>query len=235
MNRLTVLQAIIDKIAAQTYLEIGVQEGKIFFQIKAPRKIGVDPQFMFPKKAKLKHLLGLNKGETYELTSTDFFAQVAPELLSAGVDVALIDGLHTYEQALQDVENCLQYLNPHGVIIMHDCNPTSRANAWPVQASIDEVLDLAQRGEVPGWNGCWNGDVWKTIAHLRLANPDVNVFTLDLDWGLGVVAKGHATQPLTGFTTADLATADYSLLESNRTELLDLRPPSYFKTFLETL
>ena len=235
MNRLTVLQKIINRFNAKTYLEIGVQTGVIISNINAFKKIGIDPHFSFSKKLKLKKLIGMVNFKAIEKTSDAFFDSDASRILGCGIDVALVDGHHTYNQSLKDVQNCLKYLNPSGVIIMHDCNPNNYACAYPLRDSqtIDDIMMLAEAGELPGWNGSWSGDVWKTIAHLRITNKDLNIFTLDLDWGLGIISKGQG-QPLPKISLDELEKMDYWSLEKNRVELLNLKHPKYLDEFLKT-
>lgn len=231
MNRFTVLQNIINIIKAQVYLEIGVFNGDIISNITCNEKIGVDPEFKFNWKKKVKKILPSSKFRTFEVTSDTFFENYAPNILTKGIDVAFVDGLHTYDQALRDVENCLKYLNKDGFIVMHDCNPNSRANEFPVKNSINEALELAKKGKIPGWNNCWNGDVWKALVHLRITHPELNIFTLDLDWGLGIITYGVPdSQP--SISIQELKNSDYSLLESERSELLNLKNPTYLKTYL---
>jgi hypothetical protein len=233
MNRLTVLQKLIDHFNAKTYLEIGVKRGRVISSIKAPNKIGVDPKFVFPRKLKLKKAVGLINFKTFEITSDAFFEKEARRVLKNGIDVAFVDGLHTYEQSLRDVENCLQYLNPSGVIVMHDCNPTDSATAYPLKESqsFEDLAKMADAGQLPGWKKSWCGDVWKTIVHLRINNKDLNVFTLDADFGLGVIARGKSDF-LVNSTLDELKKAEYSFLEKNRTQLLNLKPSTYFNEFL---
>ena len=50
MDRIKVIQSIVDKIKARMYLEIGVEFGTTFFYIKANRKIAVDPEFKISLK-----------------------------------------------------------------------------------------------------------------------------------------------------------------------------------------
>ena len=236
MNRFVVIQAVIDSVKAETYLEIGVESGKIIDNIKCQNRIGVDPDFRFPIDRRIRKALGLTNFKTFKETSDDFFIKHAKNNLKAGIDVAFIDGLHTYDQSFKDVENCLEYLNDGGVIIMHDCNPLNVAGAWPAKESIDEVKVLARKGEIPGWNNNWNGDVWKAVVHLRLAHEDLEIFTLDLDWGLGIVSKSKPTASFENkFSTEKLKELDYSFLEKDRVNLLNLRPPKYLPEFLETI
>ena len=233
MNRLTVLQRTIDKIDAKIYLEIGIREGKIISQLTVPHKIGVDPKFVYSIRVRFRKLFGLTKFKAIKVESDTFFQKYASKILTHGVDVAFIDGLHTYSQSLRDVKNCLNYLNEGGAIVLHDCNPLNYAGAYPVKKSRSEVEKLAQKGEIPGWNNAWNGDVWKTIAHLRIENNDLNIFTLDLDWGLGIISTGKS-EKLKGFTVQEIQEADYSFFEKNRIALLNLKHPKYFNEFLSS-
>ena len=228
MNRLTILQRLVNFTQAKTYLEIGVFQGEIISNLSCSNKIGVDPDFKLTRSASIKKFLPKKKFKTFPCTSDHFFNHYADNALKNGIDVAFVDGLHTYEQSLKDVENCLKYLNPHGFIVMHDCNPLSEAIAYPVTSSFNDVLKLAHNGEIPGWNGAWTGDVWKTIVHLRATKKDLNIFTLDLDWGLGIISKGNPESTLK-IPIDQIEKKDYYYLESNRRELLNLKKPKYLE------
>ncbi|MGA2030367.1 MAG: class I SAM-dependent methyltransferase [Verrucomicrobiota bacterium] len=184
MNRIDVIQKIIDKTGAQSYLEIGVARGECFLSIKVQRKVAVDPKLRFFLKFKLRS----QGAGYYQLASDDFFAKVK---LPHGFDVVFIDGLHTYQQSLKDVENALSVLNENGVIVMHDCNPPGAAAAHPAN-SPGHAASLG----LPGWTGGWCGDVWKTVCHLRSQRTDLRVFTLDCDCGLVIVTKGKPDNQL---------------------------------------
>ena len=238
MNRLDVLQVIVDKIQAETYLEIGVNRGQVISHLRCPRKIGVDPAFQFGRRLKLQRLLGQVRFTTVKATSDAFFADRAAALLPRGVDVVFVDGLHTCQQVLTDVDNSLRYLNPGGVIVIHDCNPLNRAGASPITRSVDEVVALAANGDLPGWNGCWSGDVWKAVGYLRATRHDLRVFTLDLDWGLGIVERGldrsggsdAVAFPWPGTVILE---ADYSFLERHRETVLALKEPRHLFAWLD--
>jgi hypothetical protein len=107
------------------------------------------------------------------------------------LDVVFVDGLHTYQQALKDVNNSLINLNEKGVIIIHDCNPPHEAAAYPAD-SYDHAASLS----LPGWTGEWCGDVWKTICYLRSHRNDLKIFVLDCDYGLGIVMRGEPDNDL---------------------------------------
>jgi hypothetical protein len=226
MNRIDVIQKIIDKTGAQNYLEIGVSNGHCFLSIKARRKVAVDPKFNISSKRKWKTLFRNFGSQYYELPSDDFFATVK---LPHGFDVVFIDGLHTYQQTLKDVDNTLRVLSKNGVIIMHDCNPLDAATAHPANSQPH-----AASMNLPGWTGAWMGDVWKTVSHLRSQRPDLRVFTLDCDCGLGIITRGEAEDVLK-VPVAELELMSYDALAKNRRQLLNLKGEDYFPEFLKTL
>lgn len=72
------------------------------------------------------------------MTSDAFFNNIPKIIIQKGIDVVLIDGLHTYEQSLKDVLNTLNYLTNNEIIVMHDCNPPHEPAATPA-FSIEEA------------------------------------------------------------------------------------------------
>ena len=198
MTKLEIIQKCLDRVKGDsTYLEIGVQNGDTFKQVKAAHKYGVDP---------VKLVDGV-----YEMTSDVFFTNYAPEFFqNRKVDVAFVDGLHTYEQSLKDVLNCLTHLADNGVIVVHDCNPPSEEIANPNVAVVPE----------------WCGDVWKMVVHLiRYNSEELNMCVLNCDYGVGLITK--VKKPRLGLDMS------YKDLAANRNVLLNLRYPHYLETFLD--
>lgn len=203
------------KLHGHTYVEIGVRTGKAFVQIEAPRKIGIDPA---PKNFGSD----LGSGEQFfQMPSDEFFSQHAEALFrDHRVDVALVDGLHEFEQALRDILHLEKYMSPGGVIFIHDCNPPTRKHA--------EVYD----------GGDWNGDVWKAAYYLTTCRRDLTFFTLNCDWGLGVLTgfrSSAAPESPSPETLAKCKSLDYSLLERKRRQILRLRPAWYSRWFFRFL
>jgi hypothetical protein len=231
-DRILVAQASLDALGRGTYLEIGVDTGASFISIRAKRKFGVDPSYtlshrrlhMYAVLSKLQ----IRVERLFRMTSDEFFDKNETLLASHGIDVCLVDGLHTYEQALRDVLNVLKYLKPQGVILVHDCNPTTELMARPAERIEDLIGE-----EIPDWDGAWSGDVWKALVHLRALRNDVNAFVLDCDTGIGVVTKGQPKNSLC-FTEADIRAMHYRVLCCNRKALLGLQPSGYFEEFLRT-
>ena len=143
-----VIQQIIDKLKFENYLEIGCDRDENFSNINIKNKIGVDPI----------------RGGTLRMTSDDFFEH--NELF---FDLIFLDGLHTYEQTIKDIDNSLNYLKKNGLIIIHDCLPKKIWNQI-----------------VPRMYGHWNGDVWKAVVHVR-TYENADTYTCIADHGLGVI------------------------------------------------
>jgi hypothetical protein len=223
IDRIGVCQAFLDARGRGNYLEIGVARGVSFVPIRARRKWGVDPAHRLkPREVqrwRWRALLAGREERIFRMTSDDFFRERRRWLARRGVDVALLDGLHTHAQTLRDALNALEFLKPGGALVIHDCNPADADAAAP-----GESYDLI-RANRPGWWGDWNGDVWKTIVHLRAQRADLETVVLDCDYGVGVVRRraGGAGKTLP-LSAEEVAAMTYADLERDRAELLGLRP-----------
>jgi Methyltransferase domain len=186
-----------------TYVEIGVRDGECIRQIEAARKIAVDPAPVSPSS------IGRDGTRVMEMTSDRFFAEAAPNLFaSGGIHVALADGLHEFRQTLRDIQNLERHMVPGGVIFVHDCNPPTRRHA-------------------EDQNGPWNGDVWKIAPYLMQYRPELGYFTLDCDWGLGVVTSFSGDAPMAAREgdIETIASLDFDDLQRGRKSMLRLRSP----------
>jgi len=229
MKKEEIIQRVVNKIKAKLYLEIGVQRGKNFYKIIAPEKIAIDPKFMIGYRRRLLGMRTFFTSTFFEMTSDQFFQTKADQVLNAkSIDVAFIDGLHTYEQSLMDFNNCLKYLSPNGVIFFHDCNPASLEAAEPASSPQEMMEKFSKK------NSEWNGDVWKTIVHIRSVHPTLNVFVLDCDFGVGVASYGKPEEVL-GFSPDEIKQMNYDYFNKNRAKLLNLKDPQYINDFLVSL
>jgi hypothetical protein len=226
MDRIKIIKYLLKQKKSKNYLEIGVFNGHVFFKVKSKFKIAVDPEFQFDFLRKFgKTLLNpYNLFNKYFLKTSDlFFSEVAPNLLlNKKIDIALVDGMHEYHYALRDVENTLNYLDNDGIIIMHDCNPLTE------EASI-----TFSEWEAKGMTGTWNGDLWKTIVHLRSVRKDINVFVLNCDHGLGIIAKRKPENTL-NFSADEINALTYQEFNANRNEWLNLKNADYIFEYLKT-
>jgi hypothetical protein len=183
-----------------TYVEIGVRDAACITQIAATTKYAIDPAPIDPTGSRW------NGVELFSVTSDDFFRNNAiTELGPRPVHVALADGLHEFRQTLRDILNLERFMSTSGVVFVHDCNPPTRRHAEDM-------------------NGPWNGDVWKVAYYLRTYRPDLGFFTLDCDWGVGVVT-GFAKRPPAprAQDVERVAALDYDFLDSDRRSILDLK------------
>jgi hypothetical protein len=226
MERLDLIQRLIDTRGYSTYLEIGVLGGVVFFAVKCRRKIAVDPEFKLNWKGKLgeavRNPYNLNSS-FHEMKSDDFFEREASRIfLKSKLDIALVDGMHEFRYALNDVLNCLSYLNNNGVIIMHDCNPQTA-----------EAASSFADWQRSSYEGYWNGDVWKVIHHLRQNKPELDVFVADCDHGLGVITPKTGLVNNRPIPSADPEFLTYEDLAKNREDLLNLQPASFLEKFID--
>jgi hypothetical protein len=222
MERAQLIQTLIDKHDFQSYLEIGVRDGDVFFTIKCKNKIAVDPEYALNWKGRIKRIIHTLLGHKfYTLTSDDFFGQIAPHAFkNKSVDVVLVDGMHEFDFALRDIENSLKFLSKNGFIIVHDCNPLTKESACSFN-------DWKARN----YTGVWNGDVWKAIYFLNSNREDINVAVFDTDHGLGIISQSKDNRKLKAerVSKESIANLTFEDLSANRETFLNLKSTSSLK------
>lgn len=237
MNRIKFINEVFSRTDFQTYLEIGCEKGLSFFPIKAKQKIAVDP---FPKIYIWNKLAAIvrepmNMGNKYFVQESDtFFREESEFLKSIGhVDVALVDGLHTYRAALTDVLNTLKHLNHGGIIVMHDCLPPHEAASLPSNSfpTPEEVRNIE------GWTGEWCGDVWKSIPYLmKKFAGKLDVCVLNCDFGLGIVRPIAELSPeeleIDENLFSEIDKLDYKGMIQNPKEVINLKDQDYARSIL---
>ncbi|MFD1950054.1 class I SAM-dependent methyltransferase [Sphingomonas arantia] len=159
MKRSTVLQSILDLYAKPNYLEIGVDEGATFRELRAAKKVGVDPRFAF-SVAKARKEPELANCEFHEVPSDEFFAK--RPMTAAKFDVVFIDGLHTFDQTLRDLLNAVSVLAEGGTILIDDVMPSSYAASLP---SLDYSRQFWAATNNP--DGSWMGDVFRLVFFVQ--------------------------------------------------------------------
>jgi len=181
-SRVKVIQKIIDSKKFENYLEIGCDQDENFSQIRIKNKIGVDPK----------------SGGTHRMTSDEFFKNN-----NLKFDVIFLDGLHTYQQTILDINNSIKALRNEGIILVHDCLPKK---IW------NQV--------VPRLYGHWNGDVWKAIVEAR-TYKHLDTYTCIADHGLGVIFKRKNSNILK-IETNDFKNLKYSEYFKKHEEFMNL-------------
>lgn len=111
---------------------------------------------------------------THHITSDAFFQW--DKYRSMHFDLIFIDGLHHCVQVYKDVQNALARLSDSGTIVCHDMKPDSKT------AQI-----------VPRQQTHWMGDCWMAWVWLRATRPDLEMFVIDADCGLGIIRRGKQT------------------------------------------
>jgi SAM-dependent methyltransferase len=166
MTRTDIIQLLIDKIKAKSYLEIGVSGGENFQTIRCENKVGVDPELTSPA--------------TIFLTSDEFFKQNKDTF-----DVIFVDGLHHADQVLRDITHSLKILNEGGYIVCHDMNPekeehqiipftggTWNGNCWEAFVQLRQERSDLKMCVVNTDHGC--GIIQKGKQELLEINKKVN-------------------------------------------------------------
>lgn len=137
----------------KVYLEIGVHTGQSLRLAQfSETAFGVDPN----------PLVGQPPANSviFPLTSDELFA--SPWFAPAPINLAFIDGMHLFENALTDFYNVEKYMAPGGIIVLDDVLPYSQA--------------IAERVQPPG---DWTGDVWKVWFVLANQRPDLDAYLVD--------------------------------------------------------
>lgn len=170
-NRINIINHIQKTYNSLKYLEIGLRKSEdCFDHIICPTKHSVDPGYENP-----------NNSANYQFESDSFFNKLETNQLDLPPDykwdIIFIDGLHLAPQVEKDFLNSLNHLSENGVIVLHDCNP------FLYEDNCNRLVE-------DFWNQCWNGTVWKTIYKLRTSRSDLNICTVNIDEGVGLVKRG---------------------------------------------
>jgi hypothetical protein len=237
-DKYSAVQAVIEARKANTFLDLHGEKFAKFLWVKARKKISIYTRFVqyqIPRRVKYKLFLSWLPwnlfNEIYTERADDFFEKRAQQLLpKKGIDVALVDGDHSFEQTLRDINNCLRYLNDDGVLVVHDCSPASEISATPAK-DIDAATEILKN--LPDWQGEWSGEAWRAIASLRSTRKDLHIFVLDCDCGLGIITKGTPENMLE-FSEDEIMTMTYRDLDRDRTRILNLKDQSYLAHFLSS-
>ena len=181
-----------------SYVEIGVASGKSMVLAGAGcRRVGIDPA---PSLT-----VGISPDvQIYRMTSAAFFAQYDLKEILGGAPLSLgfIDGMHLYENALEDFINLERFCAPVSTLLIHDCLPLNA-----------EVAARQRRTRF------WLGDVWRVLPILRTYRPDLKVSVIacgpsglavvrGLDPASDVLVKNHDQALAYG------AGLDFKVLES---------------------
>lgn len=188
LTRHDVINQFISDRDFRSFLEIGTDTGISIRKISADIIVSVDPDTSTPA--------------THHMTSDDYFSHCR-----SNFDIIFIDGLHEHNQAYRDIQNALKHLNKNGVIIVHDCLPTT---------------EMMQRntGFYPG--GVWTGDVWKAFVKARKDSPYL-CYTITTDFGCGVIDTSIPNQSDLSHLPDDMELMTYDQFVTNRNDWMNTK------------
>ena len=163
------------------YVEIGVSNGKsLSLTQQGSSVLGVDPL-----TGDVDHLFFHSPNATptlFKLTSNEFFQNDCMNTIwgTLPFDMAFIDGLHLFEQALMDFIHLEQRSSPDSIIFIHDCLPINITGAERERTTM-----------------VWTGDVWKVIHCLKQVRPDLEIVTFPVrPSGLAMVRRLDSSSKL---------------------------------------
>ncbi|MDD2725040.1 MAG: class I SAM-dependent methyltransferase [Methylovulum sp.] len=159
------IKTLAEGINARTYLEIGVNKGRTFFDVSIPQRTAVDPKFLFDVAAVTDKNASLN-----ETTSDNFFSTLP---IATKYDVIFLDGLHTFEQTYRDFCNSLVHSHEQTIFLIDDTIPNDVYSAVPHQKKA-----VNYRRQAGGKGGRWHGDVYKVIFALHDFHLGMNYRTI---------------------------------------------------------
>jgi hypothetical protein len=190
MKRYEIINRVIESKGYTDYLEIGVRDGECFREICCKNKTGVDPN-------------STSDHTTHIMTSDSFFNELHENDM---FDVIFIDGLHLDHQVNKDIANSLKHLREGGTILLHDCNPPTRYHAGESPVFTEPA------------NGEWNGTVYLSLINLRLYKNNLELKTVDSDWGVGILTRG-VSETLNVFPNDAM---NWEFFYENKNEILNL-------------
>jgi hypothetical protein len=107
------INEVIKDLKYSSYLELGVYvDGASWHQITCDKKIGVDNN------------PNVNIEGVIPVSTDEYFESVISE--DTRFDLIYIDAYHEKNQVKRDFFNSWKYLNPGGIILMHDINPRDK-------------------------------------------------------------------------------------------------------------
>lgn len=182
MNRTKVINKLIADNGYESYLEIGIYDGKNFNNVECNDKAGCDP-YLIPS------IRGY--GGLYTLNSDQFFNSLEPE---DKFDLIFIDGDHEASQVEKDIVNAYKALNKGGMILLHDCNPPT------YESQV-----------VPRIQGEYCGTVWRSVIGFIDAYGDkIKTGYFDDPHGLFAIYKTGRYAVKEGFSDMDMTYEEFS-------------------------
>ena len=169
-TRSEIINSIINTIGQNiNYLEIGVEYGITFQNVKALNKVAVDPDPKFEIPEKMSNI------KMIKATSDDYYAELDKCIIEENdkFDIIFIDGMHQVEYIIKDIYNSLKYIKMNGRIFIDDILPFNEREQKKIPEKNYIENGILKYGEP------WTGDVWKVLYFLILNfknNFDIQIY-----------------------------------------------------------
>lgn len=150
-------------IPVENYLEIGVQEGRTFFDLHFRNQVAVDPLFRFDCTKYASDRMAF-----FEEESDKYFSRGA----GCSFDLIFLDGLHTFEQTFRDFCASIEYSHDRTVWLIDDTVPSgllaASSNSWLCKVARRLLNKPA-----------WMGDVYKVVYAIHDYFPQYKFATFE--------------------------------------------------------
>jgi len=87
-------------------------------------------------------------------------------------DLICLDSFHEYSYSQSDLSVLSSYLTERGVMVCHDCFPSSKSMAAPIYQPLG-----------------WNGETYVAFIEFAYHNPEWFYGLLKIDTGIGIISK----------------------------------------------
>jgi len=167
LSHLEFLSVLHKWLVPRTYLEVGTETGQSLLRVKCDA-LCIDPNF----KVTGNVFSGRRRAFFFQMTSREFFRHYdLHTFFPGGIDIAFQDGMHHFEELLQDFINTERFCHPNSLMVLHDCLPLNERMA--------ERSYRLNETEEPGIRDYWTGDVWRIIPILQKFRPELRIFFVD--------------------------------------------------------
>lgn len=225
MEKYDIINGLAREFGLRRYLEICTSSTGLKFQYVESGQFEVCHRLMY--RCPRDHDDGFEiTRRTADETSHALVADLHAGLsASERYDIVFVDSFHTYRASRLDLLGAMCLLAPHGIMVVHDCNPT---DATIVQPTFRP--------------GSWCGVTYQAYVDFLLGGRGAGHCTVDTDYGCGVVFNTEAAVPaswrnagppsrlaLDWAAASDDDDARFAFFAAHRAALLNLVTPAHFQ------
>lgn len=109
-------------------------------------------------------------------------------------DMVFVDPHHTYDCTATDLYGAWCLLRPGGIMVVHDCVPPDENYASPAYVE-----------------GNWCGVTYQAYIDFGFAHADAQRYTVDCDYGCGVIFKPRSIEPVEPLARRELLAFEWSI------------------------